>query len=54
MKTVIYIILALLISFIVFYLLKSYVNDTTSIIIATIIITIFAGFYKKIEKRRVK
>lgn len=54
MKTVIYIILALLISFKVFYLLKPYLNDTISIIIATIVITIFAGFYRRFEKSRAK
>jgi len=54
MKTLIYIILSLLIAITVFYLLKPYVNDTISIIIATILVTIFAGFYRKLEKRRVK
>lgn len=54
MKTVIYIILALLIAIAIFYLLKPYVNDTISIIIATIIVIVFASFYKRFEKRRIK
>jgi len=54
MKTVIYIILALLIAVTVFYLLKPYVNDTISIIIATIVVSIFAGLYRKLEKKGVK
>ena len=50
MKTLLYIILALLIAFAVFYLVDPFFSDTLSILIATIVITIFAGFYRKYEK----
>jgi len=51
MKTVIYIISALLISFIVFYLVDPFVSDTISILIATVVVIIFAGFYRKLERK---
>lgn len=51
MKTILYIIIALIIGFTVLYLVDPFVNDTLSILIAAIIITIFAGYYRKWEKR---
>ena len=51
MKTLLYIILALLIAFAVLHLAEPFVSDNLSILIATIVITIFAGFYRKFEKR---
>lgn len=54
MKTILYIILALLIGFAVIYLVDPFFSDTLSILIATIVITIFAGFYRKFEKRGIK
>lgn len=51
MKTLLYIILALLIGIGVIYLVDPFFSDTLSIIIATIAITIFAGFYRKFEKK---
>jgi len=54
MKTLIYIILSLLIAITVFYLVDPYVSNSVSILIATIVVTIFAGFYRKLEKSRAK
>ncbi|WLD22902.1 hypothetical protein NU10_09235 [Flavobacterium dauae] len=54
MKTILYIILALLIGFAVIYLVDPFFSDTLSILIATIVITIFAGFCRKFEKRGIK
>lgn len=51
MKTLLYIILALLIAFDVFYLVDPFVSDIVSIFIATIVITVFVGSYRKFEKR---
>jgi len=51
MKTILYIILALLIAFAVFYLADPFFSDTLSILIATIVVTVFAGSYRKFEKR---
>lgn len=50
MKTLLYIILALLIGIMVIYLVDPFVSDTLSILIATIVLTVFAGFYRKFEK----
>ena len=51
MKTILYLIIALLICFVVTFALSPFLNDTAVVLIGAGIITLFATYYRKWEQK---